>query len=64
MVSNIVENDVIRAELQDGISQVDENLTIDEFESSFDKSTRKLKVHITVRESESGETMELSEIWG
>ena len=32
-MANVVDNDVIRAEMQDGLSQVDENLIIDEFES-------------------------------
>ena len=61
-MQDVIENEIIEAVLQDGISQVDENLTIDEFECDFDKKTRKLKVYFTVVNSETDETIEMQ--WG
>lgn len=59
-----VDNDIIKSEIQDGITQVDENLVIDDFESEYDKKTRKLKLKFTVINSETGETAEIEENWG
>ena len=61
-MQDVIESEIIEAILQDGISQVDENLTIDEFECDFDKKTRKLKVHFTVVNSETTEKIEMQ--WG
>lgn len=55
----IVENDIIKAELQDGLSQVDENLVIDELENAYDKKTRKMIVYLKVVNKKTGETMEI-----
>ena len=64
MENKIIEDDVIKAELQDGISQVSDTLTIDEFESVYEKDTRKLRVHCTVKDSASGEMIEINKAWG
>lgn len=58
-----VEDDAIKAELQDGAYQVDENLTVDEVETDLDQKTRELHIYCTVINSESGERTELNEVW-
>lgn len=63
-MANIVEDEVIKAEMQDGISQVDGNLTIEEFETAFDKETRRLRVYMGVKNRESGQTIEINNVWG
>lgn len=63
-MQNIVENSIIKSVLQDGISQVDENLTIDDFECVFDTTTRKLRIHLTVINSETDETIEIDNAMG
>ena len=60
MTNNIVEDEVIKAEMQDGLSQVDENLVVDNFESVFDKSARKLRVCFTAVHKETAEAIEIS----
>lgn len=63
MTNNIVEDEVIKAEMQDGLSQVDENLVVDNFESAFDKSARKLRVCFTAVNKETDEAIEISNEW-
>ena len=63
-MQEVVENSIIKAVLQDGISQVDENLTIDDFECVFDTTTRKLRIHLTVINSETDETLEIDNAMG
>lgn len=60
-MANIIEDDVIKAEIQDGLSQVDENLVIGDFETVFEKETRKLRVFFTAVNRETGETVEINE---
>lgn len=63
-MANIVEDEVIKAEMQDGISQVDDNLTIEGFETAFEPETRKLRVYMEVKNRDSGETIEINNAWG
>ena len=63
-MANIIEDEVIRAELQDGARQVDENLVIDDFESVFERGTRTLRTYCKAVNKETGETVELNNIWG
>ena len=61
---NIVEDELVRAEIQDGLSQVDENLIVDEFECAYAAETRTLKVIATIKNKQTSETMEINEVWG
>lgn len=57
-----IDEDIIRSEIQQGLSQVDENLTIEDFSCEFDETTRKLKVNFKAKNAK-GETMEVSNAW-
>lgn len=61
-MANVIENEVIKAELQDGLSQVDENLIIDKFECAFEQETRILRVSLTAKNKETAETIEINEV--
>lgn len=61
---NIVDDEVIKAELQDGLSQVDENLTVDDFQSVYEQNTRKLIVHFAAVNSETQESIDINKVWG
>ena len=63
-MADIVEDDVIKSVLQDGISQVDENLIIEEFESAFEKETRKLRTYIKAVNKETDEQVEINQVFG
>ena len=63
-MAKIVEDGVIMAVLQDGLSQVNENLFIDEFESAFDTQKRKLRVSFTAVNNKTSETVAIKDIWG
>lgn len=54
-----VDAEMVRLVLQEGLSQVDENLTIDEITCNFDKDTRKLYVSCVVRDKKTSETIEI-----
>lgn len=62
-MANIVEDDVIKAEMQDGLSQVDENLVVDNFETVFESDTRKLRVSFTAINKKTNEKIEISDIF-
>ena len=59
-----IEEDVIRSEIQDGLSQVDENLLLDEVVNDYDKSTRKLTTYFKATNAETNEIIETSMNWG
>lgn len=63
-MANIVEDDVIKAEMQDGLSQVDENLIIDGFKTVFESKTRKLRVSFTAVNRETAERIEINNVMG
>ena len=56
-----VEDDVIKAEMQDGVSQVDENLVVSDLETDFDSRTRKLQIHFTAANRETAENIEINQ---
>lgn len=58
-MANILENEFIKAVLQDGATQVDENLIINECESAFDNATRKLRIYCKAVNKKTAETVEL-----
>lgn len=57
------DEDAIRSAILDGLQQVDPTFTIDTFETSFDRDSRKLSVKVTAS-TENGNTVELSDTWG
>ena len=63
-MANVVENEIIKAEMQDGLSQVDENLVIDNFETVFESDTRKLRVSFTAVNKETAENIEINNVMG
>lgn len=63
-MANIVTDEEIKDVLQDGLTQVDENLVIDEFDCVLDQKTRKMRIHLTVINSETAEEIELNEELG
>ena len=62
-MATVVEDEVIKAEMQNGLSQVDENLVIDDFSTVFEKDTRKLRLHFTAVNKENGETVEINNVY-
>lgn len=51
-----VDNEAVKFVVQEGLSQVDENLIIDKLSCDYDKTTRKLFVSCSVKNRNSGET--------
>lgn len=62
-MANIVEDEFIKAVLQDGATQVDENLIINECESAFEKETRKLRVYCKAVNKKTAETVEINTVF-
>lgn len=60
-MANIVEDEVIKAEMQDGISQVDNNLIITEFSTAYDSANRKLRVSFVAVNKETSEKITINE---
>ena len=54
---------IIRSEIEQGIAQVDETLTISDFACIFDKENRKLKVGFTAKKP-TNETVEVNVSYG
>lgn len=63
-MANIVEDELIKAEILEGLKQVDENLTIQKFESVFEKDTRRLRTYVKIKDSETAETFEINNAFG
>lgn len=63
-MANVVENEIIKAEMQDGLSQVDENLIINNFETVFESDTRKLRVSFTAVNKKTAESIEINNVMG
>lgn len=57
------DEDAIRSSILAGLQQVDSTFQIDTFTVDFNRSNRKLTVKSTAS-TESGETIELSDVWG
>ena len=60
-MTNIIEDEVIKAEIQDGISQVDNNLIINDMVINFDHATRKLRVDVSIFNKATSETLTIEE---
>lgn len=63
-MQNIVSDEIVKAEIQNGLSQVDPDLMIDEFECAFDTTARKLRVHLTAKNKKTQEKTEINKVWG
>ena len=61
-MADIVDNELLRSEFQDGISQVDENLIITELDSVFEKDTRTLRTYFKAVNKETDETIEIDNV--
>lgn len=59
----VIENEFIKAVLQDGATQVDPNLIISECESAFETKTRKLRVYCKAVNKETAETVEINTVF-
>lgn len=57
-----INEDLIRDTIMDGLSQVDNTFTINNFKTNFNKSTRKLKVDFDAI-NDDGENIALSDVW-
>ena len=62
-MQNVIENEVVKSVIQDGLSQVDENLIIDKFECAFDAEARRLRVHLTAKNKETEETVAIDNVF-
>ena len=60
-MANIIDDEIIKAEMQDGLSQVDTNLVVEDFETVYEKDTRKLRVSFTAKNKETAEKIEINE---
>lgn len=54
----------VRAELNGGLDQVDENLDIDTLTIDYDKTTRKVTANVTMVNSGTDEKINVREEWG
>ena len=61
-MNNFIDEDTIRAEILDGLTQVDDSFKIDEFTCIFDSENRALSVRFTATNS-SKESVEITEVW-
>ena len=59
---DVVDNEILKAEFQDGLSQVDDNLVITELDSVFDKETRTLRTFFKAVNKETDETIEINNV--
>lgn len=57
-----VDEDIVRTEIQNGLSQVDSTFAITDFSCHFDPETRKLTVLFTAK-NDNGEIVEDSVEW-
>lgn len=59
MANNVVDNELLRAEFQDGVSQVSDELVITELDSVFESATRTLRTSFKIVNKETNETIEI-----
>lgn len=58
-----MDENAIKREIEQGIKQVDDTLTITDFTCNIDKEKRKLNVFFTARNAD-GETVNINNTWG
>lgn len=59
---NKAAEEIIKNEIEEGLSQVDSSFFIDTFSCNFDENTRKLTVKFTAK-NENGDTIEGENVW-
>lgn len=57
------EEEEIISEMQDGVSQVDENMVASELEMEYNKQIRELKISFVAHNTATNETTEINEVW-
>lgn len=62
-MANVISDELVKSIMQDGLTQVDEDLIISEFECAFDKETRNLRVHFIAENKNNGETVEINKVY-
>lgn len=63
MMQNVIDEEIIKSVILQGLQQVDDSLVIDNFTTYFDKSTRKLSITFTAR-NQNGESITIKNAWG
>lgn len=58
-----MDENAIKSEIEQGIAQVDDTLTITDFSCDFGKEKRKLNVFFTAKNA-NGDTVEINNAWG
>lgn len=57
-----MDEDLIRSEIEQAVSQVDDTLTVEECVFAYDASRRKLNVQFSAKKG-NGETLEVTSSW-
>lgn len=58
-----IDHETIKGVIKQGLLQVDETFTIDEFSAEYDKNTRGLKIMFTAS-TEDGKSITIADVWG
>ena len=61
-MADVVDNELLKSEFQDGISQVDDKLIITELDSVFESETRTLRTYFKVVNKETDEIIEIDNV--
>lgn len=61
-MADVVDNELLRSEFQDGISQVDDKLIITELDSVFESETRTLRTYFKAVNKETDEIIEIDKV--
>lgn len=59
----VYEESLVRAEILEGLMQVDETFEITSFSCLFDRETREMRVNFTAK-TKNGEEIEVGNTWG
>lgn len=62
-MQNVINEEIVKNEILQGLLQVDSSFFIENFETSFESKTRKLNVYFTAKNS-NNETVEINNVWG
>lgn len=58
-----IEEEIVKSEVTDGVSQVDSTLVIKEFETKTDTENRQLTVNFTAKSENDNTTVQVSTTW-
>lgn len=62
-MQNVINEEIVKNEILQGLLQVDSSFFVENFETSFESKTRKLNVYFTAKNS-NNETVEINNVWG